>query len=73
MVGKCKITQLQQCSISIISMAVWQQAGHVKIYVFLSKRPARKEPSQVLVLMIEYLVAVSFKLWMMCHALCFGL
>ena len=58
MVRICKIGQWQQCSIS------WQQAGHVEIYVVLIKTTSQVRTLQVSALMIQYLVLVSFELWM---------
>ena len=54
MVGICKITQWDQCSIR------WQQAGHVEI--FDQNYQPSKVTLQVSVLMVKYLVAMSFQL-----------
>ena len=54
MAGICKITQWQHCSI------YWQQ---VEIYIVLMIYQPDKIILQVSVLMINYLVAVSFELW----------
>ena len=61
MVDKCIMTQWQQFS------AFWQQQGHVemqKYTLFLSILPTRKDNFKVSVLVIEYLVAMSYELRM---------
>ena len=57
MIGKCKITQWWQCSIC------WQQTVHVETCTLFNQNcQPDKITLQVSVLIIEYLVAVSYEL-----------
>ena len=60
MVDKSIMTQWQKFSI------LWQQAGHVEINIHCSYHNYQqvKKALQVAVLITEYLVATSDKLWM---------
>ena len=57
MIHKC-MTQWQKVSV------FWQQAGHVEIYCSYQHYQPGKTTLHFSVLMIEYLVAASYKLWM---------
>ena len=64
MVDKC-MTQWQKFSV------FWQQAGHVEIQIVLVNTKPGKITLHFSVLMIEYLVATSYELWMIKYMLYF--